>query len=221
MYVEFDDAYRYVAKTEYKHCKSGGIKNPYHKTLYGVGFMGVGKYTSKENGKTTKHYQTWCNMFTRCYNPQYFKKTKAYVGCEVCEEWHNFQNFAKWYEDNYYEVDGETMCLDKDILVKGNKVYSPEACVFVPERINTLFVNHTSSKGKHKIGVVKNNTSGLYVARCTTSDGKYYHLGSYLTEDEAFVKYKIAKEKLVKQIATLYKDSIPNKLYMALTKYEV
>ena len=62
------------------------------------------------------------------------------MDCSVYEGWHNFQNFAKWYEDNYYEIEEEQMHLDKDILVKGNKVYSPDTCVFVPETINGLFV---------------------------------------------------------------------------------
>ena len=78
-------------------------------------------------------------MLGRCYNEYNLKRRPTYKGCEVCDEWLNFQNFAEWFDNNYYTIDNEAVCLDKDILIKGNKTYSPEACVFVPITINSLF----------------------------------------------------------------------------------
>ena len=87
------------------------------KLIFSVGYNTKETYKSTENGKKTKCYQTWQNMLMRCYDEKFHARKPAYIGCKVCEEWHNFQNFAKWYEENYYEIEGERMYLDKDILV--------------------------------------------------------------------------------------------------------
>ena len=81
-------------------------------------------------------------MLKRCYDPKYQEKEPTYKGCTVENHLLNFQHMCKWLEENYYEIPGETMCLDKDILCKGNKIYSRNTCIFVPERINLLFVKH-------------------------------------------------------------------------------
>ena len=86
-------------------------------------------------------------MLRRCYDEKLHKKYPTYIDCKVCEEWLNFQNFAKWYYNNYYEIENEKICLDKDILHKGNKIYSPDNCVFVPNNINVLFVKSDKSRG--------------------------------------------------------------------------
>jgi hypothetical protein len=123
------------------------------KRLHGVGYLGKGEYKSFENGKNTRQYMIWYSMINRCYNEKYHKKLPTYKDCTVSEEWHNFQNFASWYDQNYYEVNGEKMALDKDILIKGNKVYSSETCIFVPQFINSLFTKCNAIRGEFPIGV--------------------------------------------------------------------
>ena len=81
-------------------------------------------------------------MLIRCYNKKDLEKNPTYKNTTVCIEWCNFQNFAQWFEKNYID----DWALDKDILVKGNKVYSPETCCFVPREINEVFKNSTSNK---------------------------------------------------------------------------
>lgn len=103
--------------------------------LYGVGFFGVGPFNCGENGTHTKAYSCWKRMLERCYADYAHEKHKIYSGVTVCDEWHNFQNFAKWHYDNYPD-DGEKYHLDKDIKIPGNKVYSPEACMFVTPHEN-------------------------------------------------------------------------------------
>ena len=138
--VQFDDGV-IVEHREYGNFKKGKIKNPYFPNIYGFGFIGVGDYKSvDENGKPTKCYDTWKHMHERCYDPKYQEKKPTYKNCKVCKEWNNYQEFAKWDNENYYEVGDERMALDKDILCKGNKIYSPETCVYVPQSINSLFV---------------------------------------------------------------------------------
>ena len=145
--------YNWTAKgVQYGHFKEGNVKCPYEKRYYGIGYLGEGKYKVWENGKHTRVYKTWNHMLQRCYSEKYHEKESTYINCEVCNEWHNFQNFGKWFDDNYYEIEGEEMNLDKDILVKHNKIYSPETCVFVPHKINKLFVKGDKVRGKSVIG---------------------------------------------------------------------
>ena len=164
-------------------------------------------------------------MLRRCYSEDYKNKKPTYIGCEVYNEWLNFQNFAKWFEENYYEIEGETIALDKDILVKNNKIYSPNTCVFVPERINTLFTKADKSRGKLPIGIVEDNRTHHFRARCSTLDEngkiKRVELGSYKTHEEAFIHYKQFKENYIKQVADEYKPYIPKELYEAMYRWEV
>ena len=160
-------------------------------------------------------------MLERCYSKEKRYKNPTYEDCTVCKEWHNFQNFAKWYEENYYEIEGEKMCLDKDILVKGNKIYSPSTCILVPNRINVLFCKSDKVRGDLPIGVgLSNRIKNPYRAYCHDGE-KYMALGNYNTPKEAFQVYKLYKERLVKQVADEYKPYIPKELYEAMYRYEV
>lgn len=133
--VEFQDTFKYKTITTTQNIKKGQIKNPYMKTIYNIGYYGDGKYKARINNKKTLHYIKWFSMFNRCYNHKYHEKQPHYLGCSVSEEFHCFQDFAKWMDENWYEYD-KMLELDKDLLIEGNKVYSPEACCFIPKEIN-------------------------------------------------------------------------------------
>lgn len=219
IYVQFEQGY--PIKTNYDSFLKGKVKNPFEKSIYNVGFLGQGKYKGNINHKKTPQYSTWKSMIERSYDEKIHKRELTYIGCSVSEEWHNFQNFATWYDENYYEVEGERMDLDKDILVKGNKIYSPETCVFVPQRINTLFTKSNAMRGDLPIGVRYYNYNGTYKVTCNDGNKNSIYLGYYETPEEAFVVYKNYKEKVIKQIADDYKDKIPDKLYNEMITYEV
>ena len=204
--------------TQYNNFKKGNVKCPYERRFYNKGYIAEGKYKVKINRKPTKHYQTWQAMLKRAYDPKYIQKYPTYKGCKVYPEWHNFQIFSEWLDENYYEIEGERMELDKDILIKGNKIYSPENCVFVPRSINTLFIKSNGRRGNLPVGVTHLNKK--YRA-CYNMDGKLKYLGCYNTPDEAFKVYKNFKEKHIKEIAEEYKNVIPQKLYEAMLRYEV
>ena len=159
-------------------------------------------------------------MIQRSYDDDFKEREPTYKGCEVCTEWHNFQNFAEWFEDNYYKIPGEVMSLDKDVLVKGNKIYSPETCMFVPQDINILFTKCDNSRGDYPIGVSYHKQKGKYISRCNVCN-KLKHLGYFDNPEEAFNAYKTAKEKYIKEVADKYKEYIPQKLYEAMYNYEV
>lgn len=218
--VYFPDYDYTVEHTTYGRFKDGRIACPYERRTFGMGYMGVGPYTSRENGKATKAYDTWYNIINRCYNPEVHKNRPHYEECYICDEWLNYQTFCSWYYDNYYEVPGETMAIDKDILVKHNKCYSPETCVFVPTAINSLFVKNDSVRGDLPIGVYYHNTKKKYIAQYSVNSKKK-QIGTYATAEEAFNGYKEYKEALIKKIADDYIEYIPFELYVAMLDYEV
>lgn len=210
--------------TTYFRFLSGSIKCPYHKNIYNTGYIGEGLYITKENGVQKESYKTWFRMIRRCYDPYTLNtdKHRKYRDVTVCEEWHNFQNFAKWYEENYYEVDGERTELDKDILVKGNKIYSPETCIFVPHSINSLFIKCDKVRGNLPIGVTMVNTkNGIKYRSRFNHFGKEILIGKFDSAEEAFSAYKIAKENHIKQIAKKYKNVIPKRLHCAILRYKI
>ncbi|AKQ08386.1 HNH endonuclease [Bacillus phage PBC2] len=217
--VEFDNGE--IIETNYSNFKKGNIKSSYDISVCGVGYEGLGIYKPKINNKITESYTTWRNMIKRCYDVDTQNKQPSYKDCTVAEEWHNYQNFAEWYNKNYYEIDGQRMHLDKDILIKGNKIYSPETCVFVPQCINALFIKRDVSRGKCLIGVYYDNHNKKYKAQCNDCNGKRVNLGLFNNEKDAFDKYKVFKESVIKEFANRYVNNIPDDLYVKLVNYEV
>ena len=210
---------------DYNAFKKGNIRCPYERRFYNIGYIGEGDYKVSENSKHTSVYKTWNNMLVRCYSEKLHEKHPTYIDCKVCDEWHNFQNFGKWYEENYYEIENERMHLDKDILIKHNKIYSPETCVFVPQIINTLFTKRENKRGKSVIGTSPQK-NGKYMTYCNlinpeTGKSKLKYLGCYETQEKGFEVYKYYKEKNIKQVADYFKGKIPQKLHNTLYKYEV
>lgn len=218
----FFDEYNWIYEGRYDYFKNSTLKCPYEPRIYGVGYIGEGKYCLKYNRKL---FDTWSGMLQRCYSEKYQLKKPSYIGCEVKEYWFNLQNFGKWYEENYYEIEGQQIHLDKDILVKGNKIYSPSTCIFVPERINSLFTKCDKVRGNLPMGVIEDGKTHHFRARCSTLDNncklKRVELGSYKTPQEAFIHYKIFKENYIKQVANEYKTYIPKELYDAMYRWEV
>ena len=211
-FPEYDWVFEHAT---YDNFKNGRIKCPYERRIFGVGYLGEGKYKAKENNKNTDEYIIWYDMIKRCYNPKLHEKYSTYKGCEVENFFLNFQNMAEWIKENYYEVPGEQMCLDKDVLYKGNKIYSRDTCIFVPQRINKLFVKHDNARGNCPIGVTP-RPSGDYVAQCWDENGKQIPLGVYLTKEEAFQAYRQYKEKVIKEVIDSYKGKIPEPYYTRL-----
>lgn len=187
--------------------------------VYGKGICDEGLYNSSYEGKQTRIYKYWVDLIKRVYSERYQELKPTYKGCTVCDEWLYFQTFAKWFHENYYEVEGSRMHIDKDILLKGNRHYSPENCMFVPIQINSLMVVRNNQRGEYPIGV--SNKRGSIVSTARDINGNKVWLGTYNTPEEAFNAYKVCKENLIKQYADIYKPNIPEKLYQALYNYKV
>lgn len=216
-----DDHKTVIKNRQYYQFKLGNINNPYHRSVLGVGMIGVGEYSARINGEKTIQYKTWFNMLNRCYNKKYHSR-HTYENTKVCNEWHNFQNFAKWFDENYYAIDGERMQLDKDILVKNNNKYCPDSCIFVPQKINSMFTKNDINRGRYSIGVSFHKRDSCFSSSCSNPiTGKQEWLGNFKTEDLAFIAYKARRECILAEVADLYRDKIPSELYIALKKYKV
>ena len=113
--------------------KRGGVKDYLAPSVCGVGYVGEGSFKPSIKGLDSKSYKVWHCMLQRCYDESILGRYPTYKGCSVADEWHNFQNFAKWFEDNYIEG----YQLDKDSLVEGNKIYSEDTCTFISPQANT------------------------------------------------------------------------------------
>ena len=216
--IVFDhDEHFQIAKQN--HIKNGNIKNKHHRNIFNIGYCGIGDYKTKTNGKHTKEYLAWRNMLKRCYDDHPNARDMSYKDCEVCERWHNFQNFAKWYEENYYEVEGETMSIDKDILVKGNKVYSPETCCIVPLKINTFFSKYNGQRGDMPTGVFVNDC-GNYKVMCSNMFGEERYYGTYQTSTEAETVYKKIKNSMIDKVVEEYALLIPARIIQAIKEWK-
>lgn len=177
--------------------------------------------------KSNTPYSIWAGIYSRCYVRQ-----NVYDGSFMCDLWLNDKDvFAEWYNSEYYEVDGESMAVDKDLLCPGNKEYAPDKCCLIPQSINTMLSNCK----KHKLAHFQSKqTVRLPLGvRCCSSRNMYYgeikpygydeviKLSYWKTPEEAFEEYKKHKQADILMMADKYKNKIPKKVYDALLKVEV
>ena len=213
----------YETSATLNNIKSGGVKDPYLPSVYGVGITGT-KYPPTINGVKTKEYGLWQNMLERCYSEAFKKKRPTYEGCKCSENFESFEYFYEWCNKQigFGNEGGENpFHLDKDLLTKGNKVYSEDSCIFIPNEINLLLTKRTTSRGKHLIGVCWHNASKSFIAMVNKNKGKQEYLGCFKTEIEAFNAYKEAKESFIKEQAEKWKGKIDERAYEALMNYTV
>ena len=212
--VRFEDGYE--AMCQASQLRNGQVRNPYYPIIYGVGFCGKGIYSKTSYPRI---YSIWNNMLTRCYSEISQIKNPTYIGCTVDESWHNFQNFAH----DYLQMVGSDLDwqLDKDILFKGNKIYSKETCCLVPKNINTLLTKSDAVRGITLIGVeFDSRYKDSYIAKCSIN-GKWTSLGRFATELLAFEAYKEYKEIEIKRVANAYKNQLDLRVHKALIAYNV
>ena len=154
-------------------------------------------------------------MLERCYSKDAHINFPSYKSCTVSEVWYNYQNFAEWMSKQGKPDDFE---IDKDILVKNNKVYSPDFCRLVPREINSTFIKRAGHRGSYPIGV--HESGGKFIARLSYKN-KRKHLGVFDSPTLAFCAYKEVKERLIKYLANKYKNVIDQDLFESMLEYEV
>jgi hypothetical protein len=187
--------------------------------VHGVGYND-GKYSSKDGNKTAYIYGKWQRMLERCYNDKSLIVKPTYIGCSVSDSFKEYTLFHEWYITQIGS-EYQDWQLDKDLLIRNNKVYSEEYCVLLPKDINTLIIKNDARRGDWPIGVSKHKRDGTYSATCNYGKKIQKYLGSFDTPLQAFLCYKKAKEAYIKQVAEQYKSQIDPRAYKALIEYEV
>ena len=226
--VKYNDAHNveiqfintgYETSARLDHVKSGNVKDLYSPSVYSVGIVGI-KYPPSVNSRNTKEYDLWHSMLQRCYSTTLKKKRPTYEGCKCSDNFKSYEYFYEWCNKQigFGVADFE---LDKDLLMKGNKVYSENICVFIPKEINSLLTKSTASRGKYPIGVYWSKRDKAFVAMVCKNKGKQEYLGHFKTEIEAFDAYKTAKESFIKEQAEKWKGKIGERAYEALMNYTV
>jgi len=219
--LEFLDVeFPYKVIVEFRSFKNKTVRYPYHPSKYNIGYIGIGKFTGGSYVKDSVEYDYWDGILRRCYSERIKKMRNSYADCSVDEHWHNFQNFGNWFENNYNHKYMKGWCLDKDILIKGNRVYSEKTCCFVPNEINVLFTNGYIRRGEYPKGVSYKPKINKYVAQYQ-NNGVVTHIGTYNTPEEAFQAYKTVKEAYIKEKADKWRGLITEEVYQAMYNYQV
>ena len=205
-----------IVKSRYSHFKEGSIKDYMYPSILNVGYLGT---PNKVNTKDYSYY-CWIGMLDRCYGET--DKNPTYKDVTVCEEWLNYSNFKQWFDINYYEIEGESVQLDKDLLLKGNKIYCPKFCCFLPKIINEAIIDNKKKKNNKNIDIpIGVNPHGDKFQCNIRKYGKQYYIGTYNTIEEASEVYNAEKEKYIKELADKYKKYITEESYNALKKYKI
>ena len=213
--VEFIDEFRHRFKTSSNSLRKGLIKNPFHPSVCGVGYLGVGDFRCSLDSIVTQEYAKWHHMIHRCYDAKFHEKNPTYKDCMVCDDWHNFQNFAEWYtKQKGYDENYE---LDKDLLIEGNKIYSPETCVLSPHEINKIMNKKELLPKGCPLGVSFSNSKNKFSASVRVN-GNSVHLGYFDNQFEAESVYIRAKKEYLRQKAFEWESRIDRKLFDALLK---
>ena len=184
--------------------------------VYGKGVYTRGKFKAYVGGKPTKEYSYWKNMVQRCYDKTHIRSRPKCADYSVCEEWLDFQTFARWVEtQNLFDK----AQLDKDLLFPENKIYSKEVCVFIPHEINSFLTDAGAIRGAYPQGVSKGRGGKLYAT--IRKHGKKCFIGSYDTVNGAQQAYSTAKESHAIVLAEQYKGIVDNRVVEALYNYKV
>lgn len=211
--VQFQDEFQHEKEIHWNNFKRGTVKNPYDRSIWGIGYLGEETETHFVNNKCIPSFGAWTNMIERCYAEHLRHKHLAYIGCLMDDEWHNYQNLRRWYDDNFYQVGTERMHIDKDILFKDNNLYSPYTCLIVPQRINMIFMKKPKTR---------DNDLPNAIWRCVNGYSAAYNgksLGVFKTLKEAVYAHDYNQRIHILKVAEEYKDKIPEKVYNALINY--
>lgn len=213
--VIFLDKNKYISKNKgMNNFVNGEIFNPYDKSVYNIGYRGE----IEINKDNKKFYDIWIDMLRRCYSDQKEDKFPSYKDCYVDEEWHCFKNFAEWCYINYPKDKTYKYQLDKDILIKDNKIYSPQTARFIPSRINHLFLYKTDRNLPNGIFEDK-KIKGNYIGSYMDENSKNHRISNKNIE-KCIQFVKCGKEKTVKKIAEQYREYITEDIYNALINWE-
>lgn len=216
--MEDEDGNRF--EIAYTNLTDGGFTSPWERSVAGVGYFGVGPFIAKgyREERHTLEYEDWNSMLKRCYVG--VSAETAYKDVEVCEEWHNYQNFAKWATSQPF-FGLKDYALDKDLLVKGANIYSPETCCYIPKEINSFIKRKRMNDLPLGVDIGRDYNGSTHFRAQAREDGRNVMLGRFSTAEGAFYAYKRHKEALAKALAEKWRGRISDIAYNALYNYTV
>lgn len=208
--IQFTDKLSLPFKAHIGNIRKGEYKNKYQPYLYGVGYEGIGKYSYKTDKFAAR---SWRGIITRGYSVIERLERPTTEDVTVCEEWHNFQNFAEWAtQQKGYGIKGFE--IDKDLLILNNSNYSPETCCYIPREINTRLPKRYASHDK----VYYYKQEGLYKAYYTEADNKRKSIQG--TDKEALAyERKVILNRIIKEISTKYFPYLDEAVIKRLSNY--
>ena len=222
VYVKFLDT-GYETKAYFGNIKKGIVRDRSVPSILGVGV--VGDEVTKVNGNRLKEYNLWQALLSRCYCDKFHVKCPTYKDCSVSDNFKYYPYFKEWCNNqigfNVLDDKGNHFELDKDLLIKGNKVYSEDACCFIPREINVALIYNQTKKGNHPIGVSYSKVNNKFVVYVKKGEGSREYLGYFEDASVAFLAYKASKEAYLKELANKWKDKIDPRVYEALIGWEI
>lgn len=208
-----------IGKASAGNIRNGFVKDVMAPSVAGIGYLGGDKFKCRypgRGGSQTKEYATWSSMIRRCYAPENDIIGRAYADCSVCPEWHNFQVFAEWCQTQP-EMLHSNSSLDKDIRVRGNRVYSPAGCSFVPLDINIAV---TGKKHFNTTGLTGIHATPEGFAAEVTLCGTGMRIGTFATKELAHFMYCSIKNAYIRGLAEVHKDKLSLEVYLKLSTWE-
>lgn len=180
------------------------------KLIYGIGINDAEyktKTSSWANGKTTitwqcPIYKMWVNMLARCMHTKMHENRPTYIGCSVCDEWVYFSNFRDWVVSQPWRGNQ----IDKDILIAGNKIYSPELCVLIPQKLNGFLTDRRHGRGEWPLGVSSRGINKFQATCSNPFTGKNENLGSFSDPEEAHLAWRKRKNQHACRYADMQTD---------------
>lgn len=160
-------------------------------------------YSEDGTRKAAIFYQRWNAMLSRAYSTKESSRNSTYVDVEVCEEWRVLSVFKEWFDKNYIEG----YSLDKDLLVPGNRIYSPETCVFLPNDINQAISNKKKKKSDYPIGVYFQKKKNTYYTSVNKKNGRFVSK-TFKTPEEAHYVYAVEKQKWIAELLEEYRSGL-------------
>lgn len=192
--------------------KRGSVRG----TIHGIGVNDAPYQTTIKVGGIKymcPYFLRWKFMMDRCYSKQWVTKHPTYATCYVAPVWHSFMAFKAWMTTQ----DWKDKQLDKDLLSRGTKRYSPETCLFVSRQVNSLFNERENAQGNLPLGIYGRN--GKYEVGVSRGLGKRSWVGAYATVPEAIDAYVQAKAEVTAQVVRQEPDPTVKEAIEKYSKY--
>lgn len=169
--------------------RRGILKNNFKPSVAGIGFLG-GDITNK------KAHTNWISLLTTYSKIRY-----------IDIEWYNFQNFAKWFENNYNPIKMQDWVLCTSSTIENNKHIDSNNCFYLPLELSNQL---KKSKGYsiRKDGAI----SAKFLGK---------HLGYFKNKEEAEEKYIEVKIKYIVELAIKYRDNLTLHAFNTLSNLKI